>query len=179
VTRRHTAGAERVFAGSIDPKYYGSIASELSYRAVSLNVMVDYSGGNKKIDFSHYWDTRVRSGDHYLSLVNKPDGATTPAADSLLDYVNTIGSTVFVEPADYRTLREVALSFQIPDRFSSMLSLRRTSLRLSGRNLYLWTRFPGVDPQVNQRGNVNVGGSTDFDSQPIPRIFLVTVRTTF
>jgi hypothetical protein len=43
----------------------------------------------------------------------------------------------------------------------------------------MWTKFPGVDPQTNWRGNVNVGGSSDFDSQPIPRIFLVTVRTSF
>lgn len=178
-TRRHTAATERVFAGSIDPRWFGSVSSGLTYRAVSLNVMMDYSGGNKKVDFSHYWDTRVRSGDHYLSLVRKPDGATTPAADSLVDYVSAIGSTVFVEPADYLSLREVGLTMQLPDRLVARAGLRRTSLRLSGRNLYLWTKFPGVDPQTNWRGNVNVGGSSDFDSQPIPRIFLATLRTAF
>jgi TonB-dependent starch-binding outer membrane protein SusC len=179
VTRRHTAATDRVFAGSIDPKWYGSVSSDLTYRAVSLNLMMDYSGGNKKLDFSRYWDTRVRSGDHYLSLITKPTGAATAAGDSLVDFVNVIGSTAYVEPADYMALRELALTFQIPDAWASRANLKRTSLRFSGRNLYLWTKFPGVDPQVNQRGNVNVGGSSDFDSQPIPRIFLVTVRTSF
>ena len=179
VTRRHTAGADRVYAGPIDPRWYGSITSDLDYRAVSFRVMMDYSGGNKKVDFSHYWDTRVRSGDHYLSLVNKPDGTPTPAADSLVDYVNTLGSTVFVEKADYLALREVSLSFQLPERWSTYARLRNTSLRLSSRNVYLWTKFPGTDPQTNWRGNVSVGGSADFDSQPIPRIFLVTLRTSF
>lgn len=179
VTRRHTAGADRVYAGPIDPRWYGSITSDLNYRAVSFRVMMDYSGGNKKVDFSHYWDTRVRSGDHYLSLVNKPDGTPTPAADSLVDYVNTLGSTVFVEKADYLALREVSLSFQLPEGWSTHARLRNTSLRLSSRNVYLWTKFPGTDPQTNWRGNVSVGGSADFDSQPIPRIFLVTLRTSF
>ena len=178
-TRRHTAATDRVFAGSIDPRWFGSVSSALTYRAFSLNVMMDYSGGNKKVDFSHYWDTRVRSGDHYLSLIRKPDGATTPAADSLVDYVNAIGSTVFVEPADYLSLREVGFTMQLPARLVARAGLRRTSLRLSGRNLYMWTKFPGVDPQTNWRGNVNVGASSDFDSQPIPRIFLATVRTAF
>jgi hypothetical protein len=140
---------------------------------------MDYSGGNKKIDFSHYWDTRVRSGDHYLSLVKQPDGTPTPAADSLVDYVNTIGSTVFVEDADYLALREVGLTFQIPARWSSLASLKQTSVRLSSRNVYMWTKFPGVDPQTNWRGNVSVGGSADFDSQPIPRIWLLAVRASF
>jgi hypothetical protein len=43
----------------------------------------------------------------------------------------------------------------------------------------MWTKFPGVDPQTNWRGNTPVGASSDFDSQPIPRIFLLTVRTSF
>jgi TonB-dependent SusC/RagA subfamily outer membrane receptor len=178
-TRRHTAGTDRVYAGPIDPRWYGSVSTDLSYKAVSLTVMMDYSGGNKKIDFSHYWDTRVRSGDHYLSLVKQPDGTATPAADSLVDYVNTIGSTVFVEDADYLALREVGLTFQVPTRWTSLASLKATSVRLSSRNVYLWTKFPGVDPQTNWRGNVTVGGSADFDSQPIPRIWLLAVRTSF
>jgi TonB-dependent SusC/RagA subfamily outer membrane receptor len=178
-TRRHTAGTDRVYAGPIDPRWFGSVLTDLGYKNLSLNVMMDYSGGNKKIDFSHYWDTRVRSGDHYLSLVKQPDGATTPAADSLVDYVNAIGSTVFVEDADYLSLREVSLTFQVPARWTSHASLKQTSLRLSSRNVYLWTKFPGVDPQTNWRGNVSVGGSSDFDSQPIPRIFLLAVRMSF
>ena len=101
VLRRHTAGIDRVYAGPIDPTYYGSLATEFTFKRLNLNAMMDYSGGNKKIDFSHYWDTRVRSGDRYLALIHKPDGAPTPAGDSLVDYVNVIGSTVFTEDGSY------------------------------------------------------------------------------
>ena len=177
-TRRHTAGIDRVFAGQIDPKWYGSFSADYRFGPFSITGMADYQGGNKKMDFSHYWDTRVRSGDHYLSLVQKPNGATTPAADSLVDLVNAIGSTVFIESGDFLALSELSLNYSLPDGLSRRLGFRRTSMRLSGRNLYLWTKFPGVDPRLNWRGNVAVGGSADFDSPPIPRVFLVTVRAT-
>ena len=177
-TRRHTAGTDRVFAGQIDPKWYGSFSADYRLGRFSITGQTTFQGGNKKMDFSHYWDTRVRSGDHYLSLVQKPNGATTPAADSLVDYVSTLGSTVFVEPADFLALGEMSLNYDAPDWFSQRLGFRRTSVRLSGRNLYLWTKFPGVDPRLNWRGNVAVGGSADFDSPPIPRVFLITVRAT-
>ena len=176
ITRRHTAGINRVFAGQIDPKWYGSLSGDYRLGRFSVTAMADYQGGNNKMDFSHYWDTRVRSGDHYLSLVQKPNGATTPAADSLVDYVNTIGSTVFIEPADFIALSELSLNYNAPDGFARRLGFRRTSVRLSGRNLYLWSKFPGVDPRLNWRGNVAVGGSADFDSPPIPRVLLITVR---
>jgi len=179
VLRRHTAGTDRVYAGPIDPTYYGSLATEFTFKRLNLNAMMDYSGGNKKIDFSHYWDTRVRSGDRYLALIHKPDGAPTPAGDSLVDYVNVIGSTVFTEDGSYMTLREVSLSYALPESWSARARLRNTSLRFSGRNLYMWTKFPGVDPQTNWRGNTPVGASSDFDSQPIPRIFLFAIRTSF
>jgi TonB-dependent SusC/RagA subfamily outer membrane receptor len=178
-TRRHTAGLDRVYAGSIDPRWFGSVSSEFGFKQLALNVMMDYSGGNKKIDFSHYWDTRVRSGDAYLSLIHKPDGAPTPAGDSLVDFVNVIGSTAYVENASFLSLREVSLSYSLPSKWMERVRLRNTSLRLSGRNLYMWTTFPGVDPQTNWRGNTPVGASSDFDSQPIPRIFLLAVRTAF
>ncbi|MEP7345420.1 MAG: TonB-dependent receptor, partial [Gemmatimonadaceae bacterium] len=175
-TRRHTAGIDRVFAGQIDPKLFGSFATDYRLGRFSITGMADFQSGNKKIDFSHYWDTRVRSGDHYLSLVQKPTGVTTPAADSLVDLVNAIGSTVFIEPSDFIALSELSLNYSVPDALSRRLGFRRTSVRLSGRNLYLWTKFPGVDPRLNWRGNVAVGGSADFDSPPIPRVFLFTVR---
>jgi TonB-dependent SusC/RagA subfamily outer membrane receptor len=177
-TRRHTAGIDRVFAGQIDPKWYGAFSADYRIGRFSITGMADFQGGNKKMDFSHYWDTRVRSGDHYLSLVQKPNGATTPAGDSLVDYVNVIGSTVFIEPADFLALSELSVNYNVPESFSRRVGFRRTSVRLSGRNLYLWTKFPGVDPRLNWRGNVAVGGSADFDSPPIARVFLLTVRAT-
>jgi TonB-dependent SusC/RagA subfamily outer membrane receptor len=177
-TRRHTAGTDRVFAGQIDPKWFGGVSTDVGLGRFTLTGMADFQGGHKKIDFSHYWDTRVRSGDHYLSLIEKPTGKTTPVADSLVDYVNTLGSTVFVESADFLSLSELALSYAIPERLVGSLGFRRASVRLSGRNLYLWTKFPGVDPRLVWRGNVAVGGSSDFDSPPVPRVFLLTVRAT-
>jgi len=177
-TRRHTAGIDRVYAGQIDPKWYGSVAGDYRLGPFTVTAMADFQGGNTKMDFSHYWDTRVRSGDHYLSLVQKPNGATTPAADSLVDLVNTIGSTVFIEKADFLALSELSLNYNVQDGLSRRLGFRRMSMRLSGRNLYLWSKFPGVDPRLVWRGNVAVGGSADFDSPPVPRVFLFTVRGT-
>ena len=178
-TRRHTALTspdDRVFSGTLDPKYFGSISTNYRLGSVMLTAMADFAGGNKKIDFSHYWDTRVRSGDHYLSLVEKPTGKTTPAADSLVDYVNVIGSTVFVEKADFISLSEMALTYSIPNSWIRATGFRGASVRLSGRNLHLWTKFPGVDPRLSYRGNVPVGGGSDFDSTPVSRVFLITIR---
>ena len=178
ITRRHRAAIDRVFAGQIDPKWFGSVSTDYRFGRFIVAGMADFQGGNKKIDFSHYWDTRVRSGDHYLSLVEKPTGKATAAGDSLVDFVNAIGNTAYVEPADFLSLSELSLTYQIPDGITRRMGFRTSSIRLSGRSLYLWTKFPGPDPRLSWRGNQAVGGSADFDSTPIPRVFVLTVRAT-
>lgn len=178
VTRKHTAAADRVFAGQIDPKWYGSFSSEVRFGNLSLNGLADFQGGNKKVNFSRYWDTRVRSGDEYLRLVEKPTGKATAASDSLLDFVQVLGSTAYVEPADFLSLRELGVGYRIPDRLLRGLGLQNTTVRLAARNLKIWTRFSGVSPETNYRGGTSVGASSDFDTQPPARIFLLTFRTT-
>lgn len=178
VTRRHTAAIDRVYAGRIDPKWFGSLATDVRWRNWTLSTSADFQGGNKKIDFTHWWDTRVRSGDHYLSLVQKPNGTPTPASDSLLDFVQAIGSTAYVEEADFLAISEAALSYQFPDSWTRRAGFRRATVRLSGRNVRLWTKYPGVDPRLAWQGNLAVGASSDFDSQPIPHVYLLTFRAT-
>lgn len=180
VKRIHTKSAERdVFRGQIDPTWFGSLSSDVRMGRLTLSGMADFQGGNHKINFAEYWDTRVRTGDSYLALVEKPTGKRTPAADSLWDYASTMQSTGFVEPADFLSLRELALTYQIPDAWTGSVGMQRSSIRLSARNVYMWTRFPGVSPETTWRGAQSIGASADFDTQPPPRLFMLTFRTTF
>jgi hypothetical protein len=58
------------------------------------------------------------------------------------------------------------------------------------RNFALWTRYPGVDPEINVFGrnsgqavtnptDANVGEAIDAFGYPIPRRFSLAVRASF
>ena len=62
-------------------------------------------------------------------------------------------------------------------------------LTLSGRNLYVWTKYSGYDPEINLFGT-NAGGvgsvqttaadrGFDFGGYPIPRTWSLSARFTF
>jgi TonB-dependent SusC/RagA subfamily outer membrane receptor len=179
-TRRHTRSDERTFVGQIEPAWFGSFSTDVRMGRFTVSGMTDFQGGNKKINFSKWWGTRVRTGDHYLSLVERPTGAPTLASDSLLNFAQTIGSTAYVEPADFLSLRELALTYQVPENWLGGLGLQRASIRLSGRNVHMWTRFSGLSPETSWRGSAqSIGSSSDFDTQPPSRVFLLTFRTSF
>jgi TonB-linked SusC/RagA family outer membrane protein len=52
----------------------------------------------------------------------------------------------FVHPGDFTRLREVSMSFDVPDAVVRTLRLRSASVTVSGRNLALWTSH-GSDPE--------------------------------
>lgn len=51
---------------------------------------------------------------------------------------------------------------------------------LSGRNLgYLWTKYPGVDPESNNAVANTGGGNTELTAQPPIRYWLARINFAF
>src|SRR5262249_31294544 len=69
-------------------------------------------------------------------------------------YANT-----FFEPADFVRFRELSLTYSVSPRMARALHLHTCSLTAAVRNLALWTRYTGVDPEVSrpEGGIVNSG----------------------
>ncbi|MGH7506164.1 MAG: hypothetical protein ACRELX_10960, partial [Longimicrobiales bacterium] len=176
VTRQVIASDTMVFMGQSDPKWSGSFSSTFRFGSFQLSGLIESTGGQVRTNFDRYWSTRVRTGDDYLSLLEDEHGTPTPAADSLRNYAVTLGSGAYNEPAGYTSLRELSLTVSLPDAWVGRLGFRNSSIRLSGRNLFLWSEYGGISPETKRREGV-LANNTSFDTQPTPRIFLLTFRT--
>ncbi len=78
----------------------------------------------------------------------------------------------YVYDASHVWLRNVTLGYTIPP--NPIIPSAR--LFFSAENLFLFTSFPGSNPEVNQRGGINIG--VDDEAYPIPRTFTLggTIR---
>ena len=65
------------------------------------------------------------------------------------------------EDGDFIRLREIALTYNIPSRLASRLKSRNASVTVSGRNLWLATKYSGLDPESNENGRGSTGALTD------------------
>lgn len=65
------------------------------------------------------------------------------------------------EDGDFIRLREIALTYNIPSRLVSRFKSRNASITLSGRNLWLATKYSGLDPESNENGRGSSGALTD------------------
>lgn len=90
---------------------------------------------------------------------------------------------------DFVRWRELSLSFTAPNSLASRIGASEMSLMFAARNLLLWTRYPGTDPEINVAGVSNSLSSNQIDNNfydssdtfalPIPRRFTLTLRLGF
>jgi TonB-dependent SusC/RagA subfamily outer membrane receptor len=180
VTRRHIGVDTMVYRGDATPKWRGSLTSTLRiFNNLTVSGMAEWATGMIGINFARGWAIGKLTGDEYLNLLERPRGGTTPASDSLLNMWQVVTNSGWVEKADWLKLREVSLTYRVPNSFVDKIGLRDTSIRLSGRNLALYApHWTGPDPEVKYGGNsgdLNIG--YDFNTLPIPRRFTLSIRT--
>ena len=90
----------------------------------------------------------------------------------------TGGSSVSarIEDATHTRLREVSIAytFRAPwvQRVAGMQSV---DLKLSGRNLKLWSDYSGLDPETNLGGAQNANRGIDWFTTPLTRAWVVSV----
>ena len=91
-----------------------------------------------------------------------------------------------IKKADFLRWRELSLTYNVPRSFAQRMRLRNLSFTVAGRNLALWTKYDGVDPELNAVGR---GGGNDLDQNfldgveafgfAIPRRIIFTMRLGF
>ena len=111
-------------------------------------------------------------------LVRNCQAVNDPKA-SLEDQARAVAATGFntgpytVSGAFWRW-RELSLTANLPARTARLVGARSGSVTVSGRNLALWTKFPGVDPE----GTINPGTNLSGESLSAPpsRYWLLRVN---
>ena len=140
------------------------------FKQFRLYVFADYKGGY------YMWN----AGDY---IRNKNDrnawAVVNPDADPEDVAYRQSGTTMpFITKADFIKLREVSLTYSLPTRLASRAGARSASLTLAGRNLGIWTKYNGMDPELNFSGSSTFNRS-EYMSVPMLRRFLATVNLSF
>jgi len=64
---------------------------------------------------------------------------------------NWLGSDRYVSDASFVRLRSVTARYNLKKSLADKLSMKNASIYVTAENLYTWTKYKGVDPDVSQR----------------------------
>lgn len=197
-------GDERVYRGTPYPDHFGSISLNARlFRDLNVYALVDWQTGLSLFNFTQARVSQNRFGlpDNNPRRDELADRLGLPLAsgDELPDlepgseaYVEAATEYAFldgrfednyIERADFLKLRELSLSYDFSRLINDVATLtgrvRTVRLTLSGRNLWMSSRYSGPDPEINSAGARSINRGIDFFTLQPPRQFYATVTLGF
>ncbi|MBC7789835.1 MAG: SusC/RagA family TonB-linked outer membrane protein [Anaerolineae bacterium] len=163
------------------PDFTMQFGNDFSYKSLTLNVLFDWrKGGYLSNMTQNLFDEGANSYDYDEASPDTSIGATLGEYRyNNWNAGNNAGE--YLEDGSFVKLREVTLSYQLPQRFVNAIpgGARDLRLTLSGRNLAIWSDYWSLDPEVNNFGNQNVVRFVDLAPYPPTRSFFFSVDVGF
>ena len=150
-----------VYKGTIHPVYTASLTNVLSYKGLELSLMFIMNGGHKmKNDiFNGNEPTRMavhkdvakrwqQSGDERYTDVPKVDFENKFGGSYSRSFYR--GADIHILDATYIKLREVLLTYKLPESLFHKLPVSGIRLKAQVRNVWYWAaNKEGIDPEVH------------------------------
>lgn len=148
-----TQGDSTVYVGPSLPTRQLSVGSGWSlFQHLRIAAQIDYRGGYRIANVIGFL-ANVNNVQPYTRAAND---RTAPLwdqarAEAASEYGGSMNAG-FVEDASFVRWRELSATYTVPGAVVRALRAKEATVTLSARNLALWTRYSGADPEVNNNG---------------------------
>lgn len=187
--------------GSYTPDWTGSISSSISYKSLSLSVVIDHRQGGVVGSFTEanlaFWgDTKntlqgrdggLIFGKNFFpnyTAVNA-DGTPNITPINAESFWRAVGNPsvpvgeLFAQDATNTRLREIVVGYTLPKSIVNRLHLANVKISLVGRNLFFISRAtPGLDPDILAGTSTASEGFSSFPP-PTTRSFGLNLKVDF
>jgi len=174
-TTEYNYERDAVVVGNPYPALIGGISNSFSYKNFDLNFLFSFA-----LDYDVYRDDgkfleagKVGSNWNQMATVldrwQKPGDVTNIPKLFWEDKYSTYNTTQFLNDASLGRLKNISLSYKLPQTLTDKIKVKGAKVYIMGTNLLTFTKFPGWDPEVNRdldSGNNNVTQSVTYLSPP-------------
>jgi TonB-linked SusC/RagA family outer membrane protein len=169
-----------VFIGASTPRYEISVANgfDLFSKVVRVSALFDYKGGNKLLNGTERIRCSSRNNcrgasDSTASLAQQAAAVAVRESPSHTYYG-------YMEDASFVRLRELSVTYTLPHSvLLHMSGARSASLTFAARNLHVWTKYTGLDPESNSDAGSTSTVPSDFQAMPPPSYFMLRLSVDF
>lgn len=163
------------YLGTPMPTRQASLASDLTlFKIFRVSTLFEYHGGNKLFNASE----QFRCAFQTCRAINDPTAPAVDQANAEAASVNSAFYGGYIEDASFVKWRELSVGVDLPQRFLGAARATGANLVFGMRNLHTWTKYTGLDPEVNFDGQSNFS-TGDFLTQPQVRYYTVRLNLSF
>jgi hypothetical protein len=168
---------DRQVIGNPNPDLFGSFNSKIACGNFTLDMLFTYSYGN---DVYNALRASLESGSMFSNQTNAVlnrwfyEGQQTNQPKSV--YMDPMGNARFsdrwIEDGSYVRFKTLSLSYNIPLKGSVIEGL---NICISANNLYTFTNYLGLDPEVSVKHDVLFQG-IDAGMLPLTRSYFIGIK---
>ncbi len=162
---------DMVYLGNSNPTCNGGFGINLYYDRLSLNAGFNFRIGNQIVNLARLNAEAMTSNQNQSYATahrwkRNGDIKEIPRAlnASGFNSYNSLPSDRYVEDGDYLRLQYIQVSYDFDPKKLKRYGIRSLKLFASVNNLWCWTKYTGVDPDVSPSGF-----SVAVDNQRTPR----------
>lgn len=175
-----TVADSATFVGYSIPRYEATLTTglDLFNRAIRVNALFNYKGGNKLLNGTER--IRCQSRNNCRGAYDRTAPLWEQARAVAVRETRARTQYGFMEDASFVRFRELSISYALPQRLIRRVARAQTaSLIFSARNLAVWTRYSGLDPEANAIAGSTATLPSDFQTVPPPTYFLFRLNVGF
>ncbi|MBO4315653.1 MAG: SusC/RagA family TonB-linked outer membrane protein [Prevotella sp.] len=172
-----------VYLGSSLPKLTGGFGFTFNYKRWKLNTQFNYRVGNKILNLARLDAEAMISNNNQSQAVNyrwRKEGDVTSIPRAMYgseSNFNTLVSDRFVENGSFLRLNYLQLSYSFDPKFvKKYIGINRLSFYASANNLFILTKYMGVDPEVGYGG---YGAAVDNGQTPRAKSYTLGITVDF
>ena len=171
-----------VYLGNSNPAAQGGFGLTFRYKKWTLRTSFTYRWDVDVVNSSRMAFENMSSFDNQSVAVNwrwRKEGDITEiprAVNGSSTAFNYLGSDRYVEDASYVRLSYVQLSYALEPAWLKKVGLKSLNLYASADNVFLWTKYTGLEPEVANGGE---GIAYDNTKTPRPRSYTISLSLGF
>ena len=182
--------AQKQIVGSATPKFSGGFFNNFRLYNFSLNVACNFVYGNEIFNldrtimdndgaFTNYNMVSFDNGLKWKRWEKPGDAATHPKAVSFGNKNSNAVSSRYLEDGSFFRIKNITLAYNFPKKLLSKLHMQGLKVYASVDNLATFTKFSGMDPEIDLQGSsYNLAGMYS-SPYPVGRTFMFGVDLTF
>ena len=154
------------------PRHTTQFLNTVTYKRFSFTALLDWrNGGHTSTMTKNLFDEGGNSRDF--------DNASPDPAQTLGQFrYGTFAKgdiSQYIDDGSYVKLRELSVTYDAPKAWANMARAREMRISFQARNLAMWSKYWGSDPEFNNFGNSNFSRFIDLAPYPPSRQFFLSI----
>ena len=170
---------DKTMIGNPHPDFTYGVNADFNWKNFDFSIFIQGSKGNDLYNGIFRYD--LNTTNYPISILERWTGEGTSNSVPRVSHSdpnrNYRVSDRFVEDGSYLRLKNIQIGYTLPKTVTDRVQLRKVRVYLAAQNLFTFTDYTGLDPEIGSRGTLEIGIDRGF--YPAARMFLAGVNVNF